>query len=134
MGSKKKDGVLVLVGGGVSALPPPFLKGDSDSTCACMEEKLPRLLHALREWFLPAKTPPHPLGCPRVPPFPIKGEPRQPRKGDENKMENKTRKNQALQVEQVHGFRLGSEVEKRGDLPRVGSAHLLPLAATLLGS
>ena len=41
---------------------------------------------------------------------------------------------EALQVEQAHGFRLGLEVEKRGDLPRAGSAHLLPLAATLPGS
>ena len=57
MGSKKKDRVLVLVGGGVSALPPPFLKVDSDNTWTCMEEKLPRLLHALREGFLPAKNP-----------------------------------------------------------------------------
>ena len=31
MGSKKKDKVSVLVGGGVSALPSPFLKVDSDS-------------------------------------------------------------------------------------------------------
>ena len=55
MGSKKKDGVLV--GGGVSALPPPFLKVDSDNTWTYMEEKLPRLLFALREGFLPAKKP-----------------------------------------------------------------------------
>ena len=57
MGSKKKDGALVLVDGGVSALPPPFLKVDSDSTWTCMEEKQPRLLHALGEGFLPAKKP-----------------------------------------------------------------------------
>ena len=55
MGSKKKDVVLVLVGGGVSALPPPFLKDDSNSTWIRMEEKRPRLPHALREGFLPAK-------------------------------------------------------------------------------
>ena len=64
MGSKKKDGVLVLVGGGVSALPPPFLKVDSDSTWTCMEEKLPRLLHALGEGFLPAKNPSASFGLP----------------------------------------------------------------------
>ena len=32
--------------GGVSALPPPFLKVDSDSTWPGMEEKTPRLLDA----------------------------------------------------------------------------------------
>ena len=80
LGPKKKDGVSVLVGGGVSALRPPFLKVDSDNTWTCMEEKLPRLLHALREGFLLPKNPPLPLGCPRVPPFPIKGGPRQPKK------------------------------------------------------
>ena len=42
MGSKKKDGASVLVGGGVSPLPPPFLKVDSDSTWTRMEEKKPR--------------------------------------------------------------------------------------------
>ena len=40
---------------------------------------------------------------------------------------------EAFQVEQAHGFRLGIEAEKRGDLPRVGSARRLPLAATLSG-
>ena len=59
MSSKEKDEVSVLVDGGVSALPLPFLKVDSDSTWTCMEEKLPRLLHALREGFLPAKKPLH---------------------------------------------------------------------------
>ena len=43
-------------------------------------------------------------------------------------------KSRILQIEQAHGFRLGLGVEKRGDLPRVGSAHLLPLATTLPGS
>ena len=57
MGSKKKERASVLVGGGVSALPPPFLKDDSDSTWTSMEEKLPRLPHTLREGFLPAKNP-----------------------------------------------------------------------------
>ena len=57
LGSKKKDGASVLVGGGVSALPPPFLKVDSDITWTCMEEKLPRLLHVLGEGFLLAKNP-----------------------------------------------------------------------------
>ena len=57
MGSKKKDIASVLVGGGVNTLPPPFLMVDSDSTWTCMEEKLPRLLHALEEGFLPAKNP-----------------------------------------------------------------------------
>ena len=64
MGSKKKDGVLVLVGEGVSALPPPFLKVDSDITWTYMEEKKPRLLHALREGFLPAKNPSASFGLP----------------------------------------------------------------------
>ena len=64
LGSKKKDGVSVLVGGGVSALPPPFLKVDSDNTWTCMEEKMPRLLHALREGFLPAKNPSTSFGLP----------------------------------------------------------------------
>ena len=42
---------------------------------------------------------------------------------------------EALQAEQAHGFILGLEVEKRGDLHRAGSARLLPLAAaTLPGS
>ena len=74
------------------------------------------------------------LGCPRVPPFPIKGGPRQPKGGGQTGIWNKTSKKITLQVEQAHGFRLGLEAEKRGDLPKVGSAHLLPLAATLPGS
>ena len=82
MGSKKKDIASVLVGGGVSTLPPPFLKIDSDNTWTRMEEKTPRPYHALREGYLPAKNPSTPFGCPRAPPFPIKGGPRQPRKGD----------------------------------------------------
>ena len=64
MGSKKKDEVLVLVSGGVSALPPSFLKVDSDNTWTCTEEKLPRLLHALREGFLPANNPSTSFGFP----------------------------------------------------------------------
>ena len=64
MGSKNKDGVFVLVGGGVSALPPPFLKVDSDNTWTSMEEKLPRLLHALWEGFLPTKNPFASFGLP----------------------------------------------------------------------
>ena len=61
---KKKDGASVLVGGGVNALPPPFLKVDSDSTWTYMEEKQPRLLHALVEGFLPAKNPSTSFGLP----------------------------------------------------------------------
>ena len=57
LGLLEEGRALVLVGGGVSALPPPFLKVDSDSTWTCMEEKLPRLLHTLGEGFLPAKNP-----------------------------------------------------------------------------
>ena len=64
MGSKKKDEALVFVGGGVSALPPPFLKVDIDSKWTCMEEKQPRLLHALGEGFLPAKKPSASFGLP----------------------------------------------------------------------
>ena len=37
---------MVLVGGGVSALPPPFQKGDSDNTWTRMEEAGMRLLFA----------------------------------------------------------------------------------------
>ena len=40
---------------------------------------------------------------------------------------------EALQAEQAHGFSLGLKVEKRGDLPRAGSARRLPLATTLSG-
>ena len=66
LGSKKKDMDSVLVGGGVSLLPPPFLKVDSDNTWTRMEEKTPHPLHAPREGFLPAKNPSAPLvalGC-----------------------------------------------------------------------
>ena len=102
-----------------------------------MEEKLLRLLHALGEGFLPATTPPLPLGCPWAPPFPIKGGPRQPRKGGWARIwttgSDRRDKSRTLQVEQAHGFRLGLEAEKRGDLSRAESAHLLPLAATLPG-
>ena len=66
-----------MVGGGVSPLPPPFLKVDSDRTWTRMEEKTPRLHHAPRKGFLPAKNNSAPFGCPRAPPFPIKGGPRQ---------------------------------------------------------
>ena len=83
LGSKKKDGDLVLVGGVVSALPPPFLMGDSDNTWTCMEEKLPCLPPRARGGVSSLqKNPLLPLGCPRAPPFPIKGGPRQPRKED----------------------------------------------------
>ena len=81
LGLQEEGQASVLVGGGVSALPPPFLKGDSDSTWTHMEEKQPHHLHTLGEGFLPAKNPPLPFGCPRAPPCPIKGGPRQPRKG-----------------------------------------------------
>ena len=64
MGSKKKDIASVLVGGGVSQLPPHFLKVDSDNTWTSMEEKKPRLLHALREGFLHAKNPFASFGLP----------------------------------------------------------------------
>ena len=57
LGLQEEGRASVLVGGGVSALPPPFLKGDSDSTWTCMEEKQPHHLHALGEGFLPAKNP-----------------------------------------------------------------------------
>ena len=82
MGSKKKDRASVLVDRGVSAIPPPFLKVDSNITWTCMEEKQPRLIHTRGRGFFPPKTPPLPLGCPRAPPSPIKGGPRQPRKED----------------------------------------------------
>ena len=72
MGSNKKDGVSVLVDGGVSALPPPFLKVDSDITWTCIEEKQPRLLHALGEGFLPAKNPSTSFGLPWGASFPYK--------------------------------------------------------------
>ena len=42
---------------GVSPLPPPFLKVDSDNTWTCMEEKKPRLHHTPKEGFVPAKNP-----------------------------------------------------------------------------
>ena len=89
MGSKKKDKASVLVGGGVSPLTPPFLKVDSDNTWTCMEEKKPRLHHALREGFLPAKNPFAPFGCPRAPPFPIKGGPRQQGEGIQDEFQAK---------------------------------------------
>ena len=57
LGLQEEGRASVLVGGGVSALPPPFVKGDSDNTWTCMEEKLPRLLHVLGEGFLLAKNP-----------------------------------------------------------------------------
>ena len=88
-----------------------------------------------------ATSPSLPLGCPRAPPFPIKGGPRQPREGigqdwAQDRCQDKTsqRKSRTPQVEQVHGFTLGLGVEKRGDLPTAGSARLLPLATTLPGS
>ena len=82
LGLQEEGWVSVLVGGGVSALPPPFQKGDSDSTWTRLEEKQPRRLLALREGFLPSKNPSASFsGCPRAPPWPIKGGPRQPRKG-----------------------------------------------------
>ena len=56
MVSKKKDRASFLVGGGVSALPPLFPKGDSDNSWTRLEEKQPRRLHALGEGFLPAKN------------------------------------------------------------------------------
>ena len=60
-----------------------FPKGDSDSTWARLEENQPRRLQARREGFLPAKNPSTSFsGCPRAPPWLIKGGPRQPRKGD----------------------------------------------------
>ena len=87
--------------------------------------------------FFPPKTPPLPLGFPRARPFLIKGGPRQPRKGGRARTwttgSDRRDKSRTLQVEQAHGFILGLEAEKRGDLPRAGSAHLLPLAATLPG-
>ena len=64
LGLQEEGRASVLVGGGVSALPPPFLKVDSDSTWTCMEEKQPRLLHALGEGFLPAKNPSTSFGLP----------------------------------------------------------------------
>ena len=74
LGLQEEGRSSVLVGGGVSALPPPFQKGDSDSTWTRMEKKQPRRLLALREGFLPAKNPSTSFsGCPRAPPWPIKG-------------------------------------------------------------
>ena len=61
MGFKKKDGATFVVGVGVSPLPPPFLKVDSDITWPRLEKKTPRLLDAPRERFLPAKNPSAPL-------------------------------------------------------------------------
>ena len=57
LGLQEEERASVLVGGGVSALPPLFLKSDSDSTWTRMEEKQPRRFHVLGEGFLPAKNP-----------------------------------------------------------------------------
>ena len=112
-------------------------KDDSDSTWARLEENQPRRLLARREGFLPAKNlSPSFSGCPRAPPWPIKGGPRQPRKGDQiqtksaHKQGTSKKTGSALQAD---SFSLGLEVGERGDLPRAGSALLLPLAATLPG-
>ena len=98
-----------------------------------MEENQPRRLLALRERFLPAKNPSTSfLGCPRAPPWPIKGDPKQPRKKDESAHKQGTsKKDQRPEALLADSFSLGLEVGGRGDLPRAGSARLLPLAATL---
>ena len=58
-------------------------KDDSDNTWARLEENQPRHLLARREGFLPAKNPSTSFsGCPRAPPWSIKGGPWQPRKED----------------------------------------------------
>ena len=61
-------------------------KDDSDSTWAHLEENQPCRLLTRREGFLPAKNPSTSFsGCPRAPPWPIKGGPWPPRRKEEEK-------------------------------------------------
>ena len=52
------------------------------------------------------------------------------KEGDRITSKTQARRPEALQAD---SFSLGLEVGERGDLPRAGSARLLPLAATLPG-
>ena len=52
---------------------------------------------------------------------------------ESNHKQGTSKKDRRPEALQADSFSLGLEVGERGDLPRAGSARLLPLAATLPG-